>query len=113
MTLPRLLPAYATDHPVLELGTAETLVVATVCLWAAPHRDPWQSHPDWHGGFRAAGVAIDGEHAFDTLFWIVLAGGGTGASTSAVPAARGWAPTRAGCCRSSVMVNSDGSSSWN
>ena len=78
MSLPRLLPAYAKDHPVLDLGTAETFVVATARLWAAPHRDPWQPHPDWRGGFRAAGVAGEGEHAFDTLFWIVLAGGHRG-----------------------------------
>lgn len=70
-----LRPFYREDLAILELDTAETFVVATARLWAAPHRDPWQPHPDWRGGFRAAGIDPDGAHAFDTLFWIVVAGG--------------------------------------
>ena len=70
-----LRPSYPQDLAVLELDTAETFVVATARLWAAPHRDPWHPHPDWRGGFRAAGIDADGSHAFDTLFWIVVAGG--------------------------------------
>jgi len=75
MSLSRLRPAYPEEFEITELDTAETFIVATVRLWAAPHRDPRQSHPDWRGGFRAAGISADGAHAFDTLFWIVVAGG--------------------------------------
>ena len=72
-SLPR--PSYAEELAVTELDTAETFVVATARLWAAPHRDPWQPHPDWRDGFRAAAIDADGAHAFDTMFWIVVAGG--------------------------------------
>lgn len=75
MRADRLSPDYPDDLAITELDTAETFVVATARLWAAPHRDPWQSHPDWRGGFQAAGVSPEGAHAFDTLFWIVVAGG--------------------------------------
>lgn len=75
MSPPPLRPSYPEELAVLELDTAETFVVATARLWAAPHRDPWQPHPDWRGGFRAAEIDADGTHAFDTLFWIVVAGG--------------------------------------
>jgi hypothetical protein len=70
-----LRPSYPEELAIGDLDTAETFVVATARLWAAPHRDPWHPHPDWRGGFRAAGIDTDGTHAFDTLFWIVVAGG--------------------------------------
>lgn len=75
MSPPPLRSGYPEELAVLDLDTAETFVLATTRLWAAPHRDPWHPHPDWRGGFRAAGVDSDGAHAFDTLFWIVVAGG--------------------------------------
>lgn len=75
MTAARLSPHYPEELEIMSLDTAETFIVATARLWAAPHRDPWQPHPDWRGGFRAASVSADGAHAFDTLFWIVVAGG--------------------------------------
>lgn len=67
--------AYPENLEIMDLDTTETFVVATARLWAAPHRDPWQVHPDWRDGFRAAGITADGAHAFDALFWIVVAGG--------------------------------------
>jgi hypothetical protein len=54
-----------------ELSTAESFVVVSLRLWAAPYRQPNLSHPDWRLGFAAAGVD-EAERAFDELFRLVL-----------------------------------------
>ncbi len=59
MQLCRPQPAYPQDTPINELRTAELFVLAAVRLWAAPHRDPGKTHPDWRGSFVAAGHRQD------------------------------------------------------
>jgi hypothetical protein len=49
------------------------LLTATLRLFALPWRAPGESHPDWRGGFLAAGVPDWGVSAFDGLFGIVVA----------------------------------------
>ena len=63
-------PVYAVDAPLAELATAELFVVSALRLWALPHRDPGGSHPDWRGGFFAAGIDDEGMTAFDVLLRI-------------------------------------------
>jgi hypothetical protein len=58
-----------------DLGTAEAFVVVATRLWVAPHRAPAEQHPDWRDGFHAARLDPRGTRAFDTFFWIVVAGG--------------------------------------
>ena len=67
MQLCRLDPAYPPNAPISELRTPELLVLASVRLWAAPHRDPTATHPDWRGNFVAAGVEAAGAPAFDAF----------------------------------------------
>jgi hypothetical protein len=64
--------------PTVGLATAEAFVVVATRLWAAPHRVPGERHPDWRDGFVAGRIAPWGAQAFDTFFWIVLAGGQRG-----------------------------------
>jgi hypothetical protein len=66
-------PMFRPNSPVLHLGTAEMLAVTSVRLWVAPHREPYEDHPYWKFGMQAAHLKPGGVHAFDTLFWIVLA----------------------------------------
>jgi hypothetical protein len=61
---------YPADTPIAELQTAEMFLVATLRLWAAPHRDPTEHHAHWHQGFAAARLE-DGMTAFDALLRIV------------------------------------------
>ena len=69
------LPPLITDAAVEGLVAAELLALATLRLWAAPHRRPGQSHPDWREGPRAAGLEDDGSDAFDVLMRLVGATG--------------------------------------
>jgi hypothetical protein len=54
-----------------ELTTGELLLVASLRLYAAPFRDPVGRHPDWRGGFIAAGIGSVAVPAFATLLGIV------------------------------------------
>ena len=67
------LPALVTDGQVRGLVTAEMLALATLRLWAAPHRRPQQDHPDWRDGPRAARMDDDAADAFDVLMRLVVA----------------------------------------
>jgi hypothetical protein len=66
-------PVYAADTPMLELRTAELLVVASLRLWAAPYRDPDGTHADWRDGLAAAGVVEHAAPAFDALLQAIVA----------------------------------------
>jgi hypothetical protein len=66
--LPR--PVYPPNSPIAALQTAEMFLVATLRLWAAPHRNPTETHPHWHQGFEAAGLEDTGTSAFDAFFRI-------------------------------------------
>src|SRR6185369_16585750 len=68
-SLPR--PVYPANSRLDELQAPEIFLVATLRLWAAPHRDPTETHPHWRQGFAAAGLEDTGTSAFDTLFRIV------------------------------------------
>ena len=68
-------PLFRPQSAVEHLATAEALTLTTLRLWAAPHREPETGHAPWFRGLQAAGVNQCGIHAFDTLFWIVLAAG--------------------------------------
>lgn len=59
------------EQPDRALQTAEMFLVATLRLWAAPHRNPTETHPHWHQGFEAAGLEDTGTSAFDAFFRIV------------------------------------------
>lgn len=67
------LPALVTNGVVQGLVAAELLALATLRLWAAPHRRPGQAHPDWRDGPRAARLEEDAEDAFDMLMRLVVA----------------------------------------
>jgi len=67
------LPALVTGGEVRGLVTAEMLALATLRLWAAPHRRPDQTHPDWRDGPRAARLEEDAADAFDVLMRLVVA----------------------------------------
>lgn len=71
MQLCRPQPAYPQDTPIAELRTAELFVLVAVRLWAAPHRDPGRTHPDWRGSFAAAGIDKIGLPGFDALLRIL------------------------------------------
>lgn len=73
MPLPVPQPAYPANAPIAELITAEHFVVSALRLWAAPHRQPAELHPDWRGGFAAAGIDKEGIPPFDALLRIVVA----------------------------------------
>ncbi len=62
---------YPVDTFIEELGTAESLLVATLRLFAVNCRDPNGDHPDWRDGFRAAAVAECAIPAFNALFNII------------------------------------------
>lgn len=59
------------DRVTLDLGTAETFVVAALRCWVAPIMHPQGSHPDWQNVFRISGVAAAGAIAFDLMMSIV------------------------------------------
>jgi hypothetical protein len=67
------LPPLVTDGQVHGLVTAEMLALATLRMWAAPHRRPNQPHPDWREGPRVAGLEDDAADAFDVLMRLVVA----------------------------------------
>jgi hypothetical protein len=69
------LAALVTDGAVHALVAAELLGLATLRMWAAPHRRPQQVHPDWRDGPRAAWLEEDAAEAFDTLMRLVVATG--------------------------------------
>ncbi len=73
MPIARPTPVYAANEPLADLRTAELFVVSSLRLWVLPHRDPTGIHPDWRGGFVAAGIDDVGVPAFDGLFQIVAA----------------------------------------
>src|SRR5581483_6075138 len=62
---------YPTNTPVEDLQVAEMFLVATLRLWAAPHRDPAATHPHWRTGFSAGGLDDDGASAFDGLLRVI------------------------------------------
>lgn len=64
-------PSYPTDAEIAQLRTPEKFLVTTLRLWAAPHREPGATHPDWCGGFRFARLPGSAAVAFDTLLRIV------------------------------------------
>jgi len=68
-------PQFTPESSMGRLSTAAAVVVGTTRLWAAPHRAPWQSHPDWKTGLHVAGVVPWAIHAFDTMLWIAIAAG--------------------------------------
>jgi hypothetical protein len=57
----------------VELKTAENLVVMTLRLWAEPLRDPEKTHPHWQDGLTAAGLSNDAAVAFDTVMRVTIA----------------------------------------
>jgi hypothetical protein len=69
------LPALVTDGAVHALETAEMLGLATLRMWAAPHRQPGKQHPDWRDGPKAARLDEDAAEAFDVLMRLVVATG--------------------------------------
>jgi hypothetical protein len=73
MPITRPTPVYAVNEPLADLRTAELFVISSLRLWVLPHRDPTGVHPDWRGGFVAAGIDDFGAPAFDGLFQIVAA----------------------------------------
>lgn len=73
MPIARPTSVYAVNEPLADLRTAELFVVSSLRLWVLPHRDPTGIHPDWRGGFVAAGIDDVGAPAFDQLFRIVAA----------------------------------------
>jgi hypothetical protein len=66
------LPPLTTDGQVQGLTAAEMLALATLRMWAAPHRRPNQRHPDWRQGPQAAGLEDDAADAFDVLMRLVV-----------------------------------------
>lgn len=54
-----------------DLCTGELLLVASLRLYAMPFRDPGGCHPDWRGGFHAAGIEQIAVPSFRALFDIV------------------------------------------
>lgn len=67
----RPLTVYATDMPLAHLRTAELFVVCSLRLWVLGWRDRDAVSPDWRKGFAVAGIAGDGEAAFDELLRVV------------------------------------------
>ncbi len=66
-------PVYPADTRLLELRTAELLLVATLRLFVATWREPDEDYPDWRSGFRAVGILAGAGPAFETLFGTVMA----------------------------------------
>lgn len=58
-------------HEPIELTTGELLLVTSLRLYALPFREPHLVHPDWRGGFNAAGVGEVAVPAFAALFDVV------------------------------------------
>jgi hypothetical protein len=75
VAIPRIpsLPALATNGDVRALDTAEMLALATLRMWAAPHRQPGRQHPDWREGPRLVRLEEDAMEAFDVLMRLVVA----------------------------------------
>jgi hypothetical protein len=67
------LPPLVTNGVVQALVAAELLALATLRMWAAPHRRPGQAHADWREGPRAARLEDDAADAFDVLMRLVVA----------------------------------------
>ncbi|MGE0651381.1 MAG: hypothetical protein AB7P12_06495 [Alphaproteobacteria bacterium] len=63
--------AYAADTDLANLATAELLLTATARLFVLPWRGGDGPHPDWRGGWIAAGIDDAGIAAFGNLFGIV------------------------------------------
>lgn len=82
--LPR--PVYPPNSPIAALQTAEMFLVATLRLWAAPHRNPTETHPHWHQGFEAAGLEDTGTSGVRRL--LSHRGGGAPAARRPVCALR-------------------------
>lgn len=69
MTLAQL--PYGSDMPLSGLVTSEALITVSLRLRILDWREQGQPHPDWEGGFKAAGLPPWAIIAFDRLLQIV------------------------------------------
>lgn len=65
-------PGYETDAPVAGLTPGELFPLSALRLWAAPHRQPQATHPDWREGFVLADIDDRAAAAFDAFMGTVL-----------------------------------------
>ncbi|MEM7120219.1 MAG: hypothetical protein AAF563_03005 [Pseudomonadota bacterium] len=66
-------PIYPPHMPMAHLQTAQGLLVTSLRLWIAPHREPHRDHQFWQSGMHAAQISPMGIHALDTMLWVVMA----------------------------------------
>jgi len=73
MLLPRPVPTYATDTPIVELQPAELFVICLARLWVLHYRKPEEVPAHWRAGFAHMHIDSDGEAGFDALFGLIAA----------------------------------------
>lgn len=66
-------PAYGPRTLLSDLTTAETLLVATLRLFALPWQEPGGEHPDWRTGLRAGALPFWTATMFGSFFRVVVA----------------------------------------